>query len=242
MAHLKPVSRVTLVEQVATQLAEKISQGLWSQGQRLPSEAELCRAFGIGRSTLREALKSLAFIGMVRMKPGEGTYVADGYPGLMGKILGRGLLKAGNDFADMWETRTTLETKLAALAAERADDQDLERLEWLLKEMQAGLEGDGPTYTERDLQFHFAIAEASKNRMLKELLVAIRGMMHEWIAKSHELPGKKENSLPEHRRILDAIRQRDPEKAHKAMETHLLTFRRVLSLLEKMSEPAAATN
>jgi DNA-binding FadR family transcriptional regulator len=240
MAHLKPVSRVTLVDQVATQLAERISEGLWRQGERLPSEPELCRALGIGRSTLREALKSLAFIGMVRVRPGEGTYVADGYPGLLGQILARGFLRTENHFADMWETRIALETKLAALAAERAGQQDLERLETLLKDMQASLAGrSAPSYTELDLEFHFAVADAAKNRMLRELLVPIRGMMHEWIAKSHQLPGKKENSLGEHRRILDAIRQRDPEKAGKAMEAHLLTFRRVRALLEKMSAPPA---
>ncbi len=236
MAHLKPVARVTLVEQVARQLAERISEGHWTPGQRLPSEPELCRALGIGRSTLREALKSLAFIGMVRMRAGEGTYVTDGYPGLLGQILARGILRTENQFVDMWETRTTLETKLAALAAERADEKDLQRLEALLGEMQVSLEGNGRPYTELDLEFHFAVAEASKNRMLRELLVPIRGMMHEWIAKSHELPGKKENSLGQHRKILEAIRQRDPEKAQKAMEAHLLTFPRVFALLETMSE------
>ncbi len=239
MAHLKPVSRVTLVEQVATQLAERISQGHWQQGQRLPSEPELCRALGIGRSTLREAMKSLAFIGMVRMRPGEGTYVTDGYPALFGQLVARGLLRTENHFADMWETRTTLETRLAALAAERADQQDLQHLEELLLQAQASLEGDGASYTDLDLEFHFAVAAGSKNRMLRELLVPLRGMMREWIAKSHELPGKKENALAEHRRILNAIRLRDPDKAHKAMETHLRTFRRTISLLQRLSEPDA---
>jgi len=241
MAHLKPISRVSLVDQVATQLAERISEGEWRQGQKLPSESELCRALHIGRSTLREALKSLAFVGMVRMRPGEGTYVADGHATLLGRILARGVLRTERDFLDMWETRTTLETRLAALAAERADEPDLQQLEGLLKQMQASLEGDGQPYTELDLQFHFAVAASSKNRVLLGLLVPIRGLMHEWIAKSHELPGKKENAQKQHRRILDAIIQRDPEKARKAMEAHLLTFRRALSLLERISDPHAVT-
>ena len=73
MSNLKPVSRVTLGEQVAAQLAEQISEGRWKPGDRLPSESELCSTMGIGRSTLREALKSLAFVGLVQMRPGEGT-------------------------------------------------------------------------------------------------------------------------------------------------------------------------
>ena len=75
MDRLKPVSRVTVGEQVALQLAGMIREGRWRTGDKLPPEGELCRALGIGRSTLREALKSLAFIGMVRMRAGDGTYV-----------------------------------------------------------------------------------------------------------------------------------------------------------------------
>jgi DNA-binding FadR family transcriptional regulator len=240
MAHLKPVARVTLVDQVATQLAERISQGHWSQGERLPSEPELCRVLHIGRSTLREALKSLAFIGMVRMRPGEGTFVANGYAAISGQIMARTFLKTEKDFTDLWETRATLETRMAALAAERADDQDLERLDSLLSQMQARLESNDPSYTNLDMEFHFAVAAGSKNRMLQEMLVPLRGMVLEWMAKSHQMPGKRENALKEHRRIAEAIRQRDPEKARKAMETHLLTFRHVYTVLEKMSSPATA--
>ena len=69
MRNLKPIKRVTIGEQVALQLAGMISDGRWVAGQKLPSESALCQALSIGRSTLREALKSLAFIGMVRMRP-----------------------------------------------------------------------------------------------------------------------------------------------------------------------------
>ena len=242
MPHLKPVSRVTLVDQVATQIAERISHSHWRVGQRLPSEPELCRTLGIGRSTLREALKSLAFIGMVRMKPGEGTFVADGYSGLSGQIMARGILKTEKDFADLWETRTTLETKLAALAAERADQQDLERLDSLLSQMQANLQADGRSYTDLDMEFHSAVAASAKNRMLREMLVPLRGMTYEWMARSHKLPGKKENALLEHRRIAEAIQRRDPARARKAMEAHLATSQHVYSVLEKMSESEAAAS
>ena len=239
MSQLKPVSRVTLADQVANQLADMILEGKWGPGQRLPSEAELCKALHIGRSTLREALKSLAFVGLVRGRPGEGTFVADGFPDLLGRILAKGLLRTEKDLDDVCETRLTLETRLAALAAQRADEHDLEELEELMERMAASLEGHGRPYDELDLEFHFAIAASSKNRMLQQLMVAIQGTMHEWITKSHELPGKKENSLEQHRKILDAIRRRDPDEAYAAMELHLRTFQRALSLLETISEHSA---
>ncbi|HSW51464.1 MAG TPA: FCD domain-containing protein [Bryobacteraceae bacterium] len=100
--------------------------------------------------------------------------------------------------------------------------------------------GCGRSYTDLDMEFHFAVAAASKNRLLRELLVPLRGMILEWMAKSHQLPGKRENALKEHRRITEAIRRHDPERAKNAMETHLLTFRHVYTVLGKMSSPHAA--
>ena len=78
METLKPVTRQTLGQQVATQLASMVTSGKWRTGERLPPEMELCKILHIGRSTLREALKSLAFVGLVQMRHGEGTFVAQG--------------------------------------------------------------------------------------------------------------------------------------------------------------------
>ena len=75
MSTLKPVSRVTLGEQVAAQLSDQIAEGKWKPGEKLPSESELCFALNIGRSTLREALKSLAFVGMVQVANFNGRLV-----------------------------------------------------------------------------------------------------------------------------------------------------------------------
>src|ERR1044071_1659432 len=98
MPSLKPVSRVTLSEQVASQIADQILQNRWLPGEKLPTEAELCSTLRIGRSTLREALKSLAFVGLVQMRPGEGTYVLDGTQLLVDRIRARGLLKTEREF------------------------------------------------------------------------------------------------------------------------------------------------
>jgi len=74
---LDPLPRATLSEQVAKQLAARITAGDWQPGEKLPSEAELCKAFHVGRSSLREALTSLAFIGLIRVRAGGGSYVAE---------------------------------------------------------------------------------------------------------------------------------------------------------------------
>jgi GntR family transcriptional repressor for pyruvate dehydrogenase complex len=236
MKHLKPVSRVTLGEQVAAQLAEQITEGRWRPGDRLPSESDLCTVMGIGRSTLREALKSLAFVGMVQMRPGEGTYVVDGTQVLVERLNTRGLLRTERELEDVGEARLILETELAALAAERMEPADLENLEEILAQMQRCLEDGSRDYAVLDVEFHLAVAKSSKNRLLHELLVPIRELLQEFIAKSQELPGIKQSAHNHHEKILAALRQRNPDKARRAMRAHLQTCEKAFTLLGRISE------
>src|SRR6266568_1799093 len=101
METLKPVTRQTLGQQVATQLATMVTSGKWRQGERLPSEMELCKILHIGRSTLREALKSLAFVGLVEMRHGEGTFVCKESNHLLDRILAKGLIRSEKTVADV---------------------------------------------------------------------------------------------------------------------------------------------
>ncbi len=236
MSMLKPVSRVTLGEQVAAQLSQQIAQGKWNPGEKLPSESELCAAMNIGRSTLREALKSLAFVGMVQMRPGEGTYVVEETRLLVERILARGLLKTDKELKDVGEARLILEAETAALAAERAKPEDIEHLDALVNEMKKSVDGSASVYADLDVDFHLAIAKCSENQVLHELLTPIRGVLEEWIAKSQELPGLRQNAQRQHGKIVAAIRQRDAEKARRAMRTHLQTCEKAFSLLGKITE------
>jgi GntR family transcriptional regulator, transcriptional repressor for pyruvate dehydrogenase complex len=235
MSTLKPVSRVTLGEQVAAQLSDQITEGRWKPGEKLPSESELCATLRIGRSTLREALKSLAFVGMVQMRPGDGTYVIEESGALIDRIMSRGLLKTEKELLDVGEARMLIECETAALAAERADRDDLDQIDELMEEMGQSLNGNGRDFVELDLNFHLAIAQCAKNQMLYELLTPIRGVLKEWISKSQELPGIKENAHLQHGKILSAVRRREPDKARHAMRTHLQTCEKMFNLLGRIS-------
>jgi GntR family transcriptional regulator, transcriptional repressor for pyruvate dehydrogenase complex len=236
MSTLKPVSRVTLAEQVAAQISDQIAEGRWKPGEKLPSEAELCGALRIGRSTLREALKSLAFVGMVQMRPGEGTYVIEESRLLIDRIMARGSLKTDQELQDVGEARLLLEGEIAALAAERAEPEDLEKLQSIIDEMTRSLENGGRDYVALDVEFHLAISRCAKNQIFSELLSPIRGVLTEFIAKSQELPGIQENAHRQHMKILAAIRSRNPEKARHAMRTHLHTCEKTFSLLGRLVE------
>jgi GntR family transcriptional repressor for pyruvate dehydrogenase complex len=238
MSELRAVGRVTLGEQVALQLAEMIAEKRWEIEPRLLPERELCGALNIGRSTLREALKSLAFIGMVRMRAGDGTYVAEQPQGLLDRILAKGLLKTEKDLADVCETRMILETELAALAAERATAEHIQQLKALVGTGREILTSDRKLYTKADLDFHLAVASCSENKLLKRLLIDIRGLLAEWITKSQELPGLIENAQQQHERILELIVQRNALGAREAMRAHLKTFQSAYTLLGRISDPA----
>ena len=93
----------------------------------------------------------------------------------------------------------------------------------------------GRDFVDLDVEFHLAIAQCAKNQMLFELLTPIRGVLKEWISKSQELPGIKENAHRQHAKILAAVRRHEPEKARHAMRTHLQTCEKMFSLLGRIS-------
>jgi GntR family transcriptional repressor for pyruvate dehydrogenase complex len=235
METLKPVTRQTLGQQVATQLAAMVTSGKWRTGERLPPEMELCKILHIGRSTLREALKSLAFVGLVQMRHGEGTFVAQGTDHLLERILAKGLIRSEKAVADVCETRLILETELAALAAERITGTEAATLASLVERMGQHLEAKDSSFEDLDLEFHLQLATCSKNPVLEQLMTPIRGLVFEWIVKSQQFPGLRLNAHRQHQAILQALVQRKPEKARKAMREHLETFLHAISLLEKVS-------
>jgi GntR family transcriptional repressor for pyruvate dehydrogenase complex len=221
---LKPVSRTTLSEQVALQLASEVAAKRWQPGDKLPSEAELCRAFNVGRSTLREALKSLAFVGIIRMRAGGGSYVAERPSKYVNRpLLARGVLSTEKDVTDLYEARLVLETELISLCVRRATRQDLAILEDLVSKMNAAKDEDRGKFQQLDLDFHLSIAASSKNEVLAELLGHIRGALQELIRKSLLPPNGMNQACKHHEKILQALKQRNPTAARKAIRAHLST-------------------
>jgi len=232
IAPLKPVSRTTLSEQVALQLAAEVAAKRWQPGDKLPSEAELCRAFNVGRSTLREALKSLAFVGIIRMRAGGGSYVAERPSKYADRsLLARGILSSEKDVADLAETRLVLETELTSLCARRATRRDLAKLEDLASKMKVAKDRDRGKFQQFDLEFHLSIAASSKNEVLADLLGHIRGALQELIRKSLLLPNGMDLACKQHDKILAALKRRNPGGARAAMRAHLSAFQRGYKVL-----------
>lgn len=225
------ISRSTLSEQVAKRLAAKITAGDWHAGEKLPSEAELCKAFNVGRSSLREALTSLAFIGMIRVRAGGGSYVAD-RPStyFTSPWLNSGVLTNAKALEDFAEARMILESELAALCAERITSDELQEMELLVDRMKENVD-NADEFWKFDLAFHLTMGRAAKNEVLNNILKGVREQMMDLISKSLLLKEGMEQAIVQHGKILETFRHRNPAKARDAMRSHLQSFQRGYKIL-----------
>ena len=229
MKERKHGTRTSVSDGIVEQVVDLISRDVLKPGDRLPSERELCKRLGVGRSSLREALRSLAVMGIIDGRVGDGTFVSDSNKRYLQKTLQWGLLLDRKRVQDLIETRLMLESQTAFLAAQRVTAENIEAIEETLRGMKASI-GEPEKYLEFDLQFHLTIARATQNSILYSLLSMIRGYLQEWIKGSLTLNHQRlkrrrgrKLSLQEHQKILDALRKGEADQAQQAMMEHILS-------------------
>ncbi|MFP6746302.1 MAG: FadR/GntR family transcriptional regulator [Alphaproteobacteria bacterium] len=227
----RQIERATVSDAIVDQLRGLIAEGTLKPGQRLPSERELCKRFGVGRTSVREALKPLITLGILEGRMGSGTFVA-AEAGQFQKPLQWGLLGDMQNRDDLVETRHMLETNAAHWAASRARPDNLAAIEATLQGMADHL-GQPKQFQQFDADFHFEIARAAQNKMLYRLINVIRGQIQTWIGERLALsPERAETlartSLAQHREIFAAIKEKDGAAARAAMDQHIQTATRDL--------------
>jgi GntR family transcriptional repressor for pyruvate dehydrogenase complex len=173
----------------------------------------------VGRSSLREAIKVLSGIGVIRVVRG-GMFVGGGDASILSKPFAWALLLGERSTREVVEARRAVETELAALAADRATSEALATIEAHLTGLHDSID-DPESYARHDLAFHMAIAHAADNRVLSHLLETLRNLVGVWIEKAIAGNKGKPRSYEEHIPIFEAIRSRDPEAARRAMAVHL---------------------
>ncbi len=220
-----------------------IASGDLKPGQRLPSERELCKDFGAGRSSLREALRCLSIVGVLNARVGEGTTVAADGGKFLGKIIEWRMITEKHDIENLLEVRIGLEGVAAANAASRATQKDIERLEQLLSQMKEAIH-DRKEFASLDLEFHITLAKASGNAFLIDLVSMIRSQLARGLTKVLLLPNAIPLSLKEHVAVFDGIKRRDPESASAAMHAHLhaALHRHREATAKRGAEPSRSTN
>jgi GntR family transcriptional regulator, transcriptional repressor for pyruvate dehydrogenase complex len=213
------IKRNGLANQVIERVRELVAKGTYRVGDRLPSEAELCTLFGVGRSTIREAMRVLASRGVVDVRHGEGTFVAsDALGESFEERLGRAAL------ADIYEARLFLELPLAELAAERRDARDIAAMRACLKRRtRAVRDGDVAAYMESDFAFHVAVASAAKNSALFDMYDSFVRIVKPLLSAAVTPEYVRAENDELHDALCEAIAQGDAAATRRLVRRHLKT-------------------
>lgn len=224
---LAPPARTTLAHDVAQQLLELIANGTYKVGDRLPTEKELVARLKVSRPTVREAMQRLALAGVVRTATRRGTIIAPVAADTVALHTALSTLVGRESLLDLSEVRAVLEPEMAAMAAERALPEQIDRLEALLAEQDAFVRaGDVKEFIDSDVVFHMVIAEMSANRVLLRMLRTVQGLLHESRRLTTQAPGALGVGLADHSAICASIRLHDADTARRLMREHLVHNRR----------------
>jgi GntR family transcriptional repressor for pyruvate dehydrogenase complex len=217
----KPVPELILDE-----ITRWITEGFLKPGDRLPSESEMAERFGVGRSSLREAMRALQLLGIVEVIQGKGTFLRQTYVLPLAtdwaRISRMGLI------SQVMEARQVIEVAIAQLAAERATEEDIAAMRAAIQRAEEA-HGNSMISGEASVDFHLALAEATHNDVLALMYKTVRDLYLETARQTQMTPESVEDRLHDHRRILECVEQQSPELASKLMAEHIEKGRQFLA-------------
>ncbi|HEX8994498.1 MAG TPA: FadR/GntR family transcriptional regulator [Ktedonobacterales bacterium] len=216
-----PVERSKLYEQIVEQIQGRIVRGELRAGDRLLPERELAASFGASRTAVREALKTLAQMGLIVVRQGSGAVVTDNTSDAMRSSLGL-MMRVGQLRSPdaLVELRDIIEPEIAALAAARATDEHIAALREAVTLMERSLHV-ASDYIAADTAFHRTLALATRNPLIVSLVDSIVGLLAEQRSHIFAVPGGPERGQVYHKTLLDAIERHDVDLARDAMRAHL---------------------
>lgn len=215
------IRRRRLSDQVVESLIAMMTDGTLKPGDKLPPEPQLMEQFGVGRSSIREAVGALELIGLLAVRPGDGTRISDSTDAIEPKGVGLGLITIGHGkVRELVEARTELEQSIAMYAAERASTEEIAAIrkqhEKLVRAKQTGKSLITP-----DLEFHVSIARASHNSIMMRFFSELHQPVRRWMEQKAKCDWGFDHVVEEHERIVSAIESRNPEAARSAMREHI---------------------
>jgi GntR family transcriptional repressor for pyruvate dehydrogenase complex len=211
------LARPRLYEQLVEQLLGYIESARLRPGDLLPAERDLAERLGVSRATLAQALVALEVLGVIDVQHGTGAVLR--HRASVASVI-KGLREHRSRLPDIVEARSTLEVKLAALAAERRTEEDLTAITTALEVMKSEID-DGDRGAHGDELFHQAVTAAAHSPVMAQLMAFIGEMILETRLESLAQPGRPEQSLESHRAIAEAIQSQDAAAAAEAMQRHI---------------------
>jgi GntR family transcriptional repressor for pyruvate dehydrogenase complex len=218
---IRPVSRATLPEEIVKALTDLIMKRVWKPGDLIPSEKELAIRFQVGRSTVREAVKSLVVLGVLEARAGEGSFVREPTSELLSGGFRWGLLLSEGNLDDFVEVRVLIEVECVRRAAANGTEELVSQLNTAIEEMRTEPMDHG-AFMESDTRFHLAIAHAARNPIFETVGSTIQSIVRIWYPKTYYIPDTKERTIAEHRAIVEGVASGDADAAGIAMRAHLV--------------------
>ena len=216
-SYMQNLRKESVVQSVINRLTDAIKSGELKPGDKVPPEIELAEALGVARSSLREAIKILSYLGVLESKRSEGTFICRGFSESMIDPMVYGILLNQDSFEKLMELREMTEVGMMRLAIEHHDAEEIEELEELLNEMKLAVDSeDDPldTFFEADEKFHDKVAEMGKNPMADKINRVVRSLTHDLRRKTVAImitEGRAEELIETHRQLMEAIRDRNTD-------------------------------
>jgi GntR family transcriptional regulator, transcriptional repressor for pyruvate dehydrogenase complex len=217
---LRPIEKVGVNEQILSRLKRFLEQKHLKVGSRLPSERDLAALLRVSRPSVREVLRALAILGVVKSKQGDGTYLSASLSkalNLPDQIL---TLQERLDLVELAEARSAVEPVVASLAAARASRANLLLIHQELQEMKRSL-ADRFRFLQHDLQFHLALMQACGNDVLKRMMSVVLENLFDHRREVAQNYSDLSKILQLHETIYKALHRRDPQAARAAMIRHM---------------------
>ena len=220
------IRRNRIYEEIARQIEKMITEKM-TAGDRLPPERQLAEMFGVSRSSIRDAIRTLEMSGLVEARQGLGTVVREHSTDAMVNPLTQVLVQKRKLVGELLDVRKMIEPPLAARAAVHATSDEVAEMDAILQRQEEKMRG-GELAIEEDNEFHYAIALAADNSVVLKVLDVLMDLLRETRERSLQVEGRPERSMGDHRDILDAIQRQDPAGAETAMRRHIEAVEKML--------------
>ncbi|MDF2503007.1 FadR/GntR family transcriptional regulator [Clostridium sp.] len=231
-----PIKNTKVYEQVIIQIKEMISKGILRKGDKLPSERELVEKLGVSRTSIREALRALEIIGLVESRQGEGNFIRDNFENSLFEPLSVMFMLQKSSTLEIHQVRVMIETETASLAAKNVTDEDIVVLQGLIDKLKNS--NDELERSLSDKNFHYKIAECSRNFLINNILRSVSSLMDAFIVNARMVivneKEAREVLVEQHENILQALIDRNPDEAVKAMRIHLDCIKQHLILMDNI--------
>ncbi|MGE7903375.1 FadR/GntR family transcriptional regulator [Peribacillus sp. NPDC094092] len=233
-----PIKKDRASKIVIEQIKSAIQNGDFLPGDKLPPERDLAKQFSLSRGVVREAISVLESKGVVEVKPGIGVFFAKNEQEELFRLLNSLLENEDSSLIELLELRQSIESQAAYYAAERRSKRELEKIKYALDKLEDCFE-KGKVAAVEDFEFHMAVAEASHNSMMVHTLSLISDSIIHGLNESRTdalmIPGQDKLAMDEHKKIYEAIKNMDPDRARKAVITHLESVKKYKNALDQES-------